>query len=213
MQVKYWISILFTVGLLMATAVCRAQAKKEVQPVPPPPPARDSAFLVDSARRAAIRKVTRHSAMVPGWGQVNNRQVWKVPIIYGGLGFIAYVFFNNVTEYRALRQAYIYRLDDDPANDGLIPEKYRPLSNNSIRFYRDEFRRNVDYSVLTFIIVWGLNVVDATVYAHLRGFDVSDELSLKIKLPQYQPATGFTTVGVALQLKQPRKALKPLPAR
>jgi len=212
MQTKYWYSILLISGLLAATMACNAQPKNEVQPAPPSP-ARDSAFVVDSARRAAIRKVTRHSAMVPGWGQVNNRQAWKVPIIYGGLGFIAYLFFDNVKEYRALRQAYIYRLDDDPANDDLIPEKYRPLSTNSIRFYRDEFRRNVDYSVLTFIIVWGLNVVDATVFAHLRGFDVSDDLSLKINLPRVQPLTGFTTVGITLQKKQVPKTLKPLPAR
>lgn len=213
MQTKYWHSIILIIGLLAATMVCNAQSKKEALPAPPPQPARDSAFLVDSARRAAIRKVTRHSAMVPGWGQINNRQGYKVPVIYGGLGFIAYLFFDNVKEYRALRQAYIYRLDDDPANDNLIPEKYRPLSTNSIRFYRDEFRRNVDYSVLTFIIVWGLNVVDATVFANLRGFDVSDDLSLKINLPRVQPVTGFTTVGITLQKKQVPKTLKPLPAR
>ena len=58
---------------------------------------------------------------------------------------------------------------------------YKVLSPGSIRTARDEFRRYVDYSALIFILFWGLNVVDATVDAHLKGFDVSPDLSLHLK--------------------------------
>jgi hypothetical protein len=71
----------------------------------------------------------------------------------------------------------------------------------------------VDYSVLAFIIVWGLNVVDATVFAHLRDFDVSDQISMRLNTPTYNPVNGQSNMGLTLNLKPPAKTLKPLPAR
>jgi hypothetical protein len=171
---------------------------------------KDSAALADSLRRAGIRKVTRHSAIVPGWGQIDNKQAWKVPIVYGALGGTAFVFFNNVKEYRGLRQAYIDRIER-PTEPDLIPPRYRLLTTNSLRFFRDEFRRNVDYSVLAFIIGWGLNVVDATVFAHLRGFDVSDDLSIQLIVPPPAFPGAPLQAGIGIQHKSGPRPLKPLP--
>lgn len=171
---------------------------------------KDSAALADSLRRAGIRRVTRHSAMVPGWGQIDNKQAWKVPIVYGALGGTAFVFFNNVNEYRGLRQAYIDRIER-PTEPDLIPPRYRLLSTNSLRFFRDEFRRNVDYSVLAFIIGWGLNVVDATVFAHLRGFDVSNDLSIQLIAPPPAFPGAPMQAGIGIQRKSGPRPLKPLP--
>lgn len=174
---------------------------------------KDSSMLADSIRRAKTRRVTRHSAIIPGWGQINNRQPWKTPIIYGALGFTTYLFFSNISTYRDLKQAYIIRTDTIPGNDNEIPPEYQPLSTNSIRFYRDEFRKNVDYSALAFIILWGLNVVDAAVFANLRDFDVSDNIGLKLKAPDFNLVTGQTSIGLAISLKPSSKNLKPLPSR
>ncbi len=212
---KYWI---LTVVFFTLVSGLVAQKKGAEQKVASNtsvvlPPTIDSAQLVDSLRRAAIRAVTRHSAIIPGWGQINNKQIWKVPVIYGALGFTTFLFFDNISQYRGLRQAYIYRLDTITTNDDLIEARYKPLSTNSIRFYRDEFRRNVDYSVLAFIILWGLNVADATVFAHLRGFDVSDDLSLKIQTPQYNIQSGYAQLGISLQPKPKKTVLKPLPGK
>ena len=35
-----------------------------------------------------IKKSTRLSAILPGLGQINNKQYWKIPIIYGGMSDI-----------------------------------------------------------------------------------------------------------------------------
>lgn len=174
---------------------------------------KDSAALADSIRHAKTRRVTRHSAIIPGWGQVNNRQAWKLPIVYGALGFTTYLFFDNVKTYKELRAAYIVRTDTISGNDQDMPEEYQPLSTNSIRFYRDEYRKNVDYSVLAFIIIWGINVVDAAVFANLRDFDVSDQISIRLKAPSINIATGQSQLGMAIQIKKPHKELKPLPSR
>ncbi len=141
-----------------------------------------------SPRRAAIL-----SACVPGLGQIYNKKYWKLPLVYAGLGTCAGFFFYNVSEYNDARKAYQNKLDDDPSNDNNMPERYRPVDPESIRQYRNGVRQYVDYSVLAFLFCWGLNVVDAAVDAHLKTFDLSDNLSLHIN-PFIQPAHGSSGV-------------------
>lgn len=143
------------------------------------------------------RKATFRSAVIPGWGQIYNKKYWKLPLVWGALGVTASVYLYNVKNYRSLKQAYIYLTDDDDSNNGLVNPLYRNLSTESIRSYRNSFRQNVDYSVLFFALFWGLNVVDATVDAHLKAFDVDDNLSLEIK-PGYSQLAN--TAGVSLIL-------------
>ena len=137
--------------------------------------------LDTSAKKYNPKVATFRSAVLPGWGQAYNKKYWKIPIIYGALGTTAYIFFYNLKTYKLLKQAVIYRSDTIRANDALIDPQFINLSTESIRTYRNSFRQNVDYSVLFFLIFWGLNVVDATVDAHLKSFDVGSDLSLKIK--------------------------------
>src|SRR5476651_1492978 len=40
-------------------------------------------------------KAVMHSLLIPGWGQIYNHQVWKVPVIYGVLGTLAYYYIQN----------------------------------------------------------------------------------------------------------------------
>ncbi len=122
---------------------------------------------------------TIRSAILPGWGQAYNKKYWKIPIIYGALGTTAGVFFYNLKTYKLLRKAVIYRGDTSTYN--LVDPQFRNLSTESIRTYRNAFRQNIDYSVLFFLLFWGLNVVDATVDAHLQAFDVSPDISMKIR--------------------------------
>ncbi|HSC52700.1 MAG TPA: DUF5683 domain-containing protein [Phnomibacter sp.] len=171
------------------------------------PVIRDSAYIADSLRKKEIRKATKRSAIIPGWGQITNKQGWKVPLVYAGIGIPGYLFFYNKEQYQMCKEAYILRTDDDPTNDNDIPEELIPLSTNSIKFYRDEFRKNMDYSVLFFLVAWGLNVVDATVFANLRDFDVSDNISMRIT-PQVNPMTK--SAGLGIVLKPSNKAKKPL---
>jgi hypothetical protein len=135
----------------------------------------------DSVRNRRIKKTILHSTFVPGWGQINNKQAWKTPIVAAAVTIPVILFFNNLTTYKDLKQAYIYKVDTFPANDVLIPPEYEPLSANSLKYYRDAYRQNVDYSALAFLLAWGLNIVDAAVFAHLKDFDVSDKLSMKFK--------------------------------
>jgi uncharacterized protein DUF5683 len=151
------------------------------------------------------RKATIRSLIIPGWGQIYNKKYWKVPIVYGAIGFPAYLFtFNrkwyNKTKY-ALSIVANNRYTGPAAADSLA--KVDPQlkifvelkEQGSLVNYRNEFRRDMDYAILFTILMWGLNVVDATVDGHLKGFDVGDELSLKVR-PTVIPNT--MTLGVSL---------------
>ncbi len=140
----------------------------------------DSAMQAHSPRVAAIR-----SAMLPGLGQIYNKKYWKVPIVYGGLGVSAGIFAFNIKWYNRTRYAYKVLFLKDTANFSKVHPKLKFLVDrnalDNLRSYRNQYRRDIDYSVLAFLLLWGLNVVDATVDAHLMSFDVSPDLSLIIK--------------------------------
>ncbi len=141
----------------------------------------DSAFAAHSPKKAAIR-----SAMLPGLGQIYNKKYWKLPIVYGALGTCAGVFFFNLGSYKDTKFAYKVKYNmrvnrTDSALFASVKAQLKPLSEESLRFYRNQYRRDIDYSALFFLILWGLNVVDASVDAHLKSFDVSPDLSFKFK--------------------------------
>lgn len=166
----------------------------------------------DSSKKFNPRIATFRSAVLPGWGQIYNKKYWKLGLIYPALGITAGVFNYNVKTYKELRQAFGQRLRADtvPGADTLIALKYRSLSAQSLRSYRNEFRQNIDYTVLVFIIFWGLNVIDATIDAHLKNFDVSDDISLKIK-PGFNPVTNTSGLSFVFSLKNKHARLQGVP--
>ncbi len=163
-----------------------------------------SILAADTSLRKHNPKIaTFRSAVIPGWGQAYNKKYWKIPIVYGALGSTAYIFAYNLKTYKSLKQAYIYLRDTFPDNDALIEERFQQLSPESIRSYRTSFRQNIDYSVLFFLLFWGLNVVDATVDAHLKSFDVSNDISIKLK-----PTISNAMPGLSLVFTLNDKSLK-----
>ena len=95
------------------------------------------------------------------------------------------IFKFNLNQYNRISYAYRVLVNNDTANYKHIDADLKPFIDandaGDLRSARNEYRKDVDYSVLVFLIFWALNIVDATVDAHLKGFDVSSDLSLKIK--------------------------------
>ncbi|SFE10672.1 hypothetical protein SAMN05518672_104504 [Chitinophaga sp. CF118] len=128
---------------------------------------------VHSPRKAAL-----FSAVLPGLGQAYNHQYWKIPLVYAALGITTYTFIDNMSEYRRYRNAYRIRMDGNADTVDEFAGLYQNAS--TLKLIRDQYREWVDYSVLVFTLAYGLNILDATVFAHLRTFDMSDDLSMKI---------------------------------
>jgi hypothetical protein len=154
---------------------------------------------------------TRRAAILPGWGQATNKEYWKIPIVYGVLAIPGVMYFYNDSWYNKTKYAYEAKFKAQaPTLDssGLagIDSQLKNLGLASLQSYRNTFRRDRDYSILYFILAWGLQVADATVFAHLKQFDVSDDLSLQIK-PQFNPATKSSGFGLVLNFKEPSKKI------
>jgi len=159
----------------------------------------DSAQAAHSPRKAAIR-----SALLPGLGQIYNKKYWKLPLVYGALGASGAVFVYFMANYRDTRFAYRVKYNmrvnrTDSLLFNTIKSNLQPLPEESLRYYRDQFRRDIDYSVLFFLLLWGLNVVDASVDAHLKTFDVGPDLSFQLKAG-YSEIAGTNGVSLRLQL-------------
>ena len=166
----------------------------------------------DTTMPYSPKRATYRSAILPGWGQATNKKYWKIPVVYAALGVTTYIFFHNVKQYREARDAYANAIDGDPNNDSQIPQPYFTIKDQPerIKTFRNQVRQNVDYSVLFFILFWGLNVVDATVDAHLREFNVNSDLSFKIK-PTYNLGSNIPGLSLAFDIHKGKTKMLALP--
>lgn len=125
----------------------------------------------------------------PGGGQIYNRKYWKLPIVYGGLLGCVYALNWNNTMYSDYSQAYIDIMDDDPntkSYENFIPPSY-DIDKNMTRMQelfkrkKNYYRRYRDLSIFCMIGVYALSILDAYVDAELSSFDISRDLSMKVK--------------------------------
>jgi hypothetical protein len=114
-----------------------------------------------------------YSAIVPGLGQAYNKRYWKIPIVYGAIGTGVYFYTNNNQEYHRFRNAYKQRLK------GLDDEFKGQYNDATLITAQRTFQRNRDLSLIVTVGLYVLNIVDANVDAHLKQFNVSDDLTFR----------------------------------
>lgn len=126
------------------------------------------------------KSVMLKSLMIPGWGQVENRQIWKVPIIYGlfaGIGYYTHTLHSDYKDYKAAY--YNSFAENDDLRFGPTPGYLQGVNANQLQSNRNSLRNQRDFMFVVMGLAYGLNVVDAYVFAHMRSFDVSDDLSAR----------------------------------
>lgn len=142
--------------------------------------------------------------MIPGWGQIYNKKVWKVPIIWAGLGTtIGFAIYNH-QQYAEFRDAYYIRIDDDPNTTDPYENFY---SASQLITIQTQYRRWRDLSIILAVGVYGYNILDAYIDAHLFYFDITEDLSLNIE-PTLLPTAGgnwsmLGDPGIRIQLTWP----------
>ena len=161
---------------------------------------KDSAktLTVDSVKIHSPVKASVMSMILPGLGQIYNRKYWKLPIIYGGIGAGIFFINNNYHIYNIAKQTYISRID------GEIPPvtNYDQYSDAQLLSEIESYRRYTELAIIGTAAIYLLNIVDASVDAHLFYFNVSDDLSVNIQ-PTIFPSfdSNGTFVGGTLSLK------------
>ncbi|HEY8401098.1 MAG TPA: DUF5683 domain-containing protein [Cytophagaceae bacterium] len=139
----------------------------------------DSGTVLSKTPHTPIpKRAALYSAVLPGLGQAYNRQLWKVPVIYAGIGTLTYFIISNRQEYLIYRDALRFAADTIPGNE--MPQ-FANASIDFLRVNRDYYRRNLELCIILSSALYALNIVDAYVYAHLKGFDVGGDIALKVK--------------------------------
>ena len=137
-----------------------------------------------------------YSAILPGLGQTYNKDYWKVPIVYGALAIPIYYYATNNTTYKKYRHAF--KLREAGLKDEFVLENGTELiSRSGLISAQKTLKQNRDTSLLTFAALYVLQVLEASVSAHLLQFNVNDQLSFDPKIYQ-TPYTEQTVVGIAL---------------
>ena len=148
------------------------------------------------------------SALLPGLGQVYNRRYWKLPIVVGGFVGMGYAISWNNKMLKDYTKAYSDIMDNDP-NTKSYMDFYPPTVSESdidpeylkktLKAKKDFFRRNRDLCVIGIAGVYLICLVDAYVDAAMSKFDISDDLSMKIKpaLIDHGKTGNLPGVGVA----------------
>lgn len=141
------------------------------------------------------RKAAFLGLAIPGAGQIYNKKWWKLPFVYGAYVGVYLVYDFNRKEYLRIKDIYLKKLDDDPTNDDPL---YSRVEAASLRRVRDAYQSRSESALLGLVGVHLLQSAEAFVNAHLKTFDVSDDLSMRVspKAIQWGSSTG---PGLALQ--------------
>ncbi|WP_247234915.1 DUF5683 domain-containing protein [Telluribacter sp. SYSU D00476] len=158
--------------------------------------------------RPVPRRATIFAIAFPGGGQIYNRDYWKLPLVYGAFGSAVYAIRWNTLRYNDFLTAYkaFYDLSTGrPRTDITTYPVYlrgtgetRELTLDQVKRGRSAYRRYRDYSYVISVAVYALAAVEANVAAHLKTFDISEDLSLRVEPSLYQPHVPGPTAGVRL---------------
>lgn len=116
-------------------------------------------------------KATIYSILLPGLGQIYNREYWKLPLYLGGMVCAAHFAMDNQTNFVRFKNIYA-----EASQEGYTG----PVTKDQAKYYRDLYRRYRDYSLLAFAAVYVLQIIDANVFSYMHDFDIDDDLSLKV---------------------------------
>jgi len=163
--------------------------------------AKDTIVLKKTAVLHSPRKASVYSAILPGLGQAYNKKYWKIPVIYAAAGALTYFIISNQRDYIMYRTAYRLRVDGDSTTIDQFADMYNETTLLTATQTTHKWR---DLSVFGAALLYLLNIVDATVDAHLYTFDVSDNLSLNVQ-PAFIRTGGINTArtnitGISLRL-------------
>jgi hypothetical protein len=142
------------------------------------------------------KKAAIYSTIIPGAGQVYTKKYWKVPVIYAGLITSGYYIYQNHSSYKEYKNAYIIRTDTDP---NTIDEFNNRYTDDNLVTLTEFYRRNLEVSTLLFTLTYVLNIIDASVNAHLFEYNINDNVSLKIKPSLLNKDVGGISLAINIK--------------
>lgn len=130
-------------------------------------------------------KTATYLSLFPGLGQIYNKKYWKLPIVYAGFGVTGYLAFSNRDYYIQYKDAYSCKVNEGDDCEDPLAENY---SASDLQTIRDGYRRNMELSFIFMALWYVLQMLDATVDAHLYYWEIDETTSLQVQ-PNIQPAS------------------------
>jgi hypothetical protein len=190
--------LVFTLAASLAATVCRAQAVpdtslnniiRDTVHERRALAGKTDTFMKPLPFKPNPKRAGLFSALLPGLGQVYNRQYWKVPIVAAGVGVAGYFYLDNLKQYQTFRKAYIGRINNPNPTDKWVGL----LNEDQLKQYQDDYKKYLDMTVLFSTIGYALQVMDAITSAHLKNFDISRDISMRV-----MPVVAPRAVGLGL---------------
>ena len=156
----------------------------------------------------APSKAAFYSAVLPGLGQIYNKRYWKVPIVYAVIGTGVYTYTYNNDLYDRFRTAFkrrqagftddeFYDINGDNAQ-GASPD----LDIDDLERQQENYQRDRDLALVITIAMYALNIIDANVDAHLKQFNIDEDLSMDFQpYLDLDPITNNPNYGIAFTIK------------
>lgn len=144
------------------------------------------------------KKALYYSLILPGAGDIYNKRYWKLPLVYGGIAGVAYGIQWNTRLYNRFQTALSLKrqgLEHEFSNTSL--DNVTALENR-----RNFYDKNRQLSYIGMVGVYGLQAIWAFVDAHLKDFDMDEDISfirLKPNLDVYGP-TGEPIYGIGISI-------------
>lgn len=181
---------------------------------------KDTASKLAKTKKLTSPKKAAILAVIPGLGQIYNRELWKAPIVYASLGGSIFAYHLNSIKYQDFLKVYLsfYDLSTGSLGQGINHDTTKPvivrnmfntkhtevlLRVDQIAKRKNVWRRYKNLSVLAIGIIYGLSIIEANVAAHLKTFDVSDDISVHISPspPKFTSASLIPGVQIVFSFK------------
>lgn len=175
--------------VILAVMVGMAAQAQNSEPTNREPRVAADATVVNSH---SAEKALRLS-LLPGAGQIYNRQAWKVPIIYGAFAGMGYLIYSNYNTMATYRDEYLYRIQH---NGEPLSEEYANIPNTNIYNLYQSNNKNFQLMIIITAGIYGLNLVDAYVFGHLFDFQINEDLSMSVS-PLVTPITTNRQLSLA----------------
>ncbi|MEM7108121.1 MAG: DUF5683 domain-containing protein [Bacteroidota bacterium] len=145
------------------------------------------------ADRFIPRQASLRAAILPGLGQIYNRDYWKLPLVYGGFVALGLTvnFWSN--EYNGFRADLFNLLENNLTNS---PEG---LSEEQLRSLIDDTRRERDFYMIMTGVFYLLQIAEAHIAAHLKEFKLNPDLRVKLEPAFEQNQFENYRAGIALK--------------
>jgi hypothetical protein len=158
-------------------------------------------------------------ALIPGGGQFYNRDYWKLGLVYAAMAGGTWTALYWNVRYKDFVKGYFtfyegadkkYVLKADHTVDKKRPIFYRGgilngervdslmLTIDQVKRVKNSYRRYKGLSIIATGLIYSISIIEANVAAHLKTFDLSDDLTMRIEPKVYQPMINQPTAQLRL---------------